>query len=183
MKKLDFDSQNAHIVSFTPQKQCVNNEQKSGFDIMKLLQILQNLNLNTLFGGQNSIQNSNLNTSSASAPTQNSSYLTGNACGEACPNIYNSEYFNPNCSKETTNLNSFNGQFPNPSPIPENAYNLNNYSVCNSPKRNNLNTPNTVNANNSLYPPTQEIMAQHNLNLAKTSLKNHTDTVKKLTSN
>ena len=54
MKRLGFDSENAHIVKIaTPEPQQTENN-KSGFDIAKLLQILPKLNLNGLFGGQNS---------------------------------------------------------------------------------------------------------------------------------
>lgn len=56
MKRLDFDSNNAHIVKISAPKsdQLDNIENgKSGFDLIKLLQILPKLNLSELFGSQN----------------------------------------------------------------------------------------------------------------------------------
>ncbi len=56
MKRFDFDTNNAHIVNISAEK-VTSSPQKAntttGFDLVRLLQILPKLNLNGLLGGQN----------------------------------------------------------------------------------------------------------------------------------
>lgn len=60
MKRFDFDTNNAHIVNISSENNASSPQKSStttGFDIVKLLQILPKLNLNGLLGGQNNQTN------------------------------------------------------------------------------------------------------------------------------
>ena len=53
MKRFDNEKNSTYILQTPPKKET----KKTSFDISKLLQLAKNLNLNSLFGGQNSAQN------------------------------------------------------------------------------------------------------------------------------
>ncbi len=78
MKRLGFDSDNAHIVKIATPEPQQTEDNKSGFDIVKLLQILPKLNLNGLLGGQNSDATSdNQQFASTTTPADNPSMEFG----------------------------------------------------------------------------------------------------------
>lgn len=58
MKRLDFNSDNAHIVKIASAPSLPTDQQKPNFDLSKLLQILPKLNLGGLLGNQNSTNQS-----------------------------------------------------------------------------------------------------------------------------